>query len=214
MPRAPFAIPSYKHYDVELRFPSGLAGAMPLGDSATKQRYVALLLAGATNEIRCQLDAEGVVTEEAIEAYFQANTSVFRRTAAGEPFIPGNAFNSCLRDAAKLADIRGIKTGLLRRTIMEGGVLAPDEILVEGAISLEHRPVAPEVQGVRKPSLATLELAQDAVLRFPVQVLDNGVLSDGEFKALLNLASGVGMGGFRRLGHGRFTVAKCQRNGK
>ena len=95
----------YTNYTVSLKFRNGVAGSVPL-DQNLVRRYIDLYGEGVSNVLKVGKIREGVVSEEAMDAFIKAATTVFRIDAEG-PYLANFQVNALLRDSAKLLNIRG-----------------------------------------------------------------------------------------------------------
>lgn len=194
----------YTTYSVSLKFRNGVAGSVPL-DSNLVRRYIDLYGEGVSNMLKVGKAREGVVSEEAMDAFIKAATTVFRVDGQG-PYLAGFQVNAMLRDSAKMAGIRGASTGLLGFSIMNGGVVPPDRIHLGKEPHLTERPIAPIDRGVRRASLAVFQIVEGAEVVFELKVIDNNEFPRERLDLIWSVAQEVGLGGFRHLGYGKFDL--------
>ncbi len=194
----------YTQYQVSLKFRNGVAGSIPL-DQNLVRRYIDLYGEGVSNMLKVGKAREGVVTEEAMDAFIKAATTVFRIDGEG-PYLANFQINAMLRDAAKMANIRGSSTGLLAFSIMNGGIVAPERIHLGKEPHLTERPIAPIDRGVRRASLAVFQIVENAEIQFPLRVIENNELPQERLSLMWEIAQEIGLGGFRHLGYGKFDL--------
>lgn len=200
----------YTNYNVGLCFRNGIAGTMPLDENIAR-RYIELYGAGVSNMLKLGRQQEGEVTEEAMQAYLRASTTVFRIDEQG-PYLRDFQVTAMLRDAAKLLAERGAKTGMIGFTVSNGGVVLPERLHLGGEPKLVERPVTPyDRNGHRVPSLAVFQVMEDVSLLFPVKVIKNDAISLDLFKRMWQAGENIGLGGFRHLGYGKFDITVLRR---
>ncbi|KKL16232.1 hypothetical protein LCGC14_2497660 [marine sediment metagenome] len=196
-------------YKVSIAFRNGIAGSIPLDENIAR-RYIDLYGEGVSNMLKLGKKREGELSEEHIDAYLRAATTVFRIDEQG-PYIRDFQVRAMLRDASKMLNEVGARAGLLAFTIANGGVAMPERMHFKEEPRRAERPVAPEHKGRRKATLAVFQVIDGATLTFPVQVVKNEAISFDLFKRMWRVAQEIGLGGFRHLGYGKFDLKELRR---
>ena len=190
----------YRRYTVSLHIDS-IAGGTPLNKGLVAG-HIAKFSEGVSNDLKLSKKNHGEVTEEAMQKYMLSVSSGFLLDEDKGIYIRGYQFNALIKDAAQRMKATMKQKGL-GNTIRDGGLLFPDRIYLGVPPQIVERPVKPD-NGPANVSI--FQTAHDIDLQLSCAVLDNGDLPDELFKQIWIVAQGVGIGGHRHLGYGRFEV--------
>ena len=191
----------YRRYVVSIEMVNGLAGGTPLNQGMIAE-HVKLFSQGVSNPLKYAKEVEGEVTEEAIEAYLKRCSSGFPADEGGA-YIRGFQFNAMLKDAAQRMKLTMQKKGM-GNTIRDGGLVFPHKLYLNSeSLAVVERPVKPDNGPA---NIKIFQVAENVKMDVPCAVLENGDLTDKNFRQMWIVAQSIGLGANRHLGYGQFIV--------
>lgn len=185
----------------------GVAGNQPM--DGMLERYTVLVSSGASNEMKAQLEQEGVVSQETVDTYLANCTALLAFDDHG-PYIRENQIIGMLCMAGSRTKWTKLRLGM-KATLIQGTtrVDPPKLYLRGGRMSIPTRGMNTAMSGgiIKRAQVIT---GTDPI-EFTIRWLDNKDISIEEMKGLVSLGQEIGLGGDRRFGYGRFDILEMKR---
>lgn len=185
----------------------GVAGNQPA--EGQKERYVKLLSTGTSNEIKMQLQEEGMVTPETVDEYMKHCTAYLPIDEQGFYIRENQIIGMLCMCGARTkwtTERKGMKSTLIQGTTR----VEPTRLyLRNGKLSMPARGMnTPNSGGVIKSSQVISGM--DPV-EFTIRWLGNRDITPEDMKSLLSLGQEIGLGGDRRFGYGRYDILEMRK---
>jgi hypothetical protein len=200
-------MPKWNHLHLIIQFrEEGIAGNQP--PDGQIERYSKLLATGASNEVKMQLQEEGMVDTETIENYIKNCTSTLLVDENGF-FIRENQIIGmlcmCGSRAKWTTERRGMKSTLVQGTTR----------VYPSKIYLKNGKIGKVTRGINLPTGGAIKSAQTLSgmdpIEFTISWLDNRDITCDDMKGLLALGQEIGLGGDRRFGYGRYDILEIKK---
>lgn len=199
----------WKNYDVELRFVTPLASSTPKNPKDIEAMLLAKMPskkpedAVPIDELAEQVAEEVEATEEAERGY-----ATFKRDENGL-YYEGRCVRAHIKDCANVLQaslgIKALKSKVANRVYVFPAKIYLDKTEPDGSETRIIHAMTPK--GPRS-SLKTIDYVNDAVLKFRLKVLDDGVVGENLLKAIFDYGSIHGMGQERSQDWGKYELVK------
>lgn len=186
---------------------AGVAGNQP--PDGQLERYSKLLSVGASNEIKMELEQEGVVTLETVDDYIKHCTAFLPVDENGFYLRENQIIGMLCMCGARTkwtTERKGMKSTLIQGTTR---VEPPKMYFRNGKLDTPARGMnTPTSGGIIKRSQVISGMDP---IEFTIRWLDNRDITCDDMKSLLSLGQEVGLGGDRRFGYGRFDILEMNK---
>ena len=187
----------------------GISGNQPVNDMAG--RYAKLVSSGTSNEIKLQLQEEGIVDGKTIETYLKNCTALLPVDENGFYIRENQIIGMLCMAGARTkwtTERKGMKATLIQGTTK----VIPYKIYLKGG---ELDSVTRGMSTMRGSTIKSSQiLTGTEPAEFEVSWLDNRDITVDDMKSLLTLGQEIGLGGDRRFGYGRFDILSMTKTGK